>query len=183
MKSLQGCLLVASPHLGDPNFARTVVLLVEHDEKGAFGVVLNRPVNKTIQELWAEVNEPPCHNRQHLNLGGPVSGPLMAIHNRKALSEMEVVPGVYFSAEKDHLEKLVQDSNARMKLFIGHSGWGGGQLERELEEGAWFTAPATSEHIFHDEYGMWKAIAGRVGVEVLAKSLGIKHVPANPEVN
>jgi putative transcriptional regulator len=175
--------LVASPFLRDPNFLQTVVLLVQHSAEGAFGVVLNRPIEKTVQQLWSEVKEPPCENQQHLNLGGPVSGPVMALHTRPACGELEILPGVYFSAEKEHLEQLVRQSDSPMKVFVGHSGWGGGQLESELEQGAWLTTPATAEHVFRDEYALWKEVTGHIGSSMLADTLHIKRVPTNPEMN
>ena len=144
---------------------------------GCTGKNIAGPAIRVGIQQQAQTSQPPCRTTLDLKRA------YLAIHNRKALSEMEIVPGVYFSAEKEHLEKLVQDPKARLKVFIGHSGWGGGQLERELEEGAWFTAPATSAYIFHDEYGMWKEVAGRIGTQVLVESLGIKRVPDNPEVN
>lgn len=181
--SLKGQLLVASPFLRDPNFLQTVVLLVEHTSEGAFGVVLNRPIEKTVQDLWSEVKEPPCQNQRHLNLGGPVSGPVMALHTRPPYGELEILPGVYFSAEKEHLEKLVRETDVPMKLFVGHSGWSGGQLESELEQGAWLTTPATPEHVFRDEYALWKEVTGHIGSSMLADTLHIKRVPENPEMN
>ncbi len=120
MDSLTGHLLVASPYLVDPNFVQTVVLLIHHSDEGAFGVVLNRPSEKTIQELWEEVNEGTCDNRQCLHLGGPVSGPLIAVHTDGSLAEMEIVPGLYFSAHRDHIAQLISQPNERFRLFVGH---------------------------------------------------------------
>jgi len=180
MKSLQGQLLVASPHLQDPNFVRTVILLVQHSQEGAFGLVLNRPINKTVKELWAEVDEPPCECGKHLNLGGPVSGPLMALHTQKKLAEVEIMPGLYFSAEKGHLEQLVRHDPKKFKLFVGHSGWGSKQLENELKQGAWLTTPATVESIFLEESGLWKQVAGQIGKSMLAKALRLKQIPDEP---
>jgi len=183
MKSLQGHFLVASPHLLDPNFTRTVVLLIQHNLDGAFGLVLNRPSSKTIRELWEQVHEPPCENEQRVHLGGPVSGPLMALHTIQDLSEIEVLPGVYFSAEKGHLEELVRGNGAQFKLFVGHSGWGGKQLEGELKQGAWFTAPAKAEYIFLDEEALWKRVAGEIGRGLLHSMLNIKEFPDDPSMN
>ena len=183
MKLLQGQLLVASPHLEDPNFARSVILLIQHGEDGTFGLVLNRPIDKTIQELWQEVEEAPCVSRQHINLGGPVSGPLMALHTEQPLGEIEILPGVYFSAQKEHLEDLVQRPNVQLKLFIGHSGWSEGQLESEMDQGAWLVAPATAAYIFLAEEELWPQVSRQIGAAVLATSLKIKHVPDDPSVN
>ena len=76
MAFIQGHLLVASPKLGDPNFFRAVVLLVRHNEEGAFGVVLNRPSNTLLKEVWSNVSETPCTTEAVIHHGGPCPGPL-----------------------------------------------------------------------------------------------------------
>jgi len=80
MKSLQGHLLIASPTLLDPNFRKSVVLLVQHNEEGAMGLVLNRPTETKLCEAWTQVAETDCASDASLNLGGPCEGPLMALH-------------------------------------------------------------------------------------------------------
>lgn len=185
MQSLAGHLLIASPYLVDPNFARTVVLMIHHSDEGAFGVVLNRPSDKTIQELWQEVSETPCQTEQHLHLGGPVSGPLIAIHTSRSLAEMEIVPGVFFSAQREHLEKLVAAPGETFRLFVGHSGWAGGQLENELRVGSWLTMPATLEYVFFDESELWKKTTKQIGESLLLSALKInaRRVPPDPSIN
>ena len=183
MDYLKGHLLVASPHLADPNFARTVVLLIHHSEEGAFGVVLNRPADNTIKELWEQVAETPCESDRRVNVGGPVAGPLMAVHTDRELAEMEIVPGLYFAAQREHLEELLGQRDHRFRLFVGHSGWGGGQLENELKEGAWLTTPATVEAVFGEEAGLWKRVAQGIGLSMLTSTLKIKHVPEDPSMN
>jgi len=185
MESLAGYFLVASPHLADPNFARSVVLLIHHSDEGAFGVVLNRPSGKPIKELWDEVSETPCCTEQHLHLGGPVSGPLIALHTDGNLSEMEVLPGLHFSAQREHLEKLIAQSEQRYRLFVGHSGWGGGQLENELREGSWLTVRATLEYVFHEESELWKLVARQIGESLIFDALKVdsRRIPPNPSVN
>jgi putative transcriptional regulator len=183
MKSLKGCFLVASPQLRDPNFVHTVVLLVHHSEDGAFGVVLNRPTESTIKELWEKVGESPCDSSQPVHLGGPVSGPLMAVHSDASLAEMEIIPGVYFAAQRDHLEQLLQQSEHDFRFFVGHSGWGGGQLENELKEGAWFTAPATAEFVFYGNDDLWRRVTQQIGQSMLTDILGIKGLPKDPSMN
>ena len=136
MKSLKGHLLVASPQLLDPNFARALVLMIEHNREGAFGVVVNHPVGKTLQELWREVGSSPCHSRQPVYLGGPVPGPLLALHTSPSLAETSPLPGVFFAAQKQHLDTLVLAEEPAYKIFIQHSGWGAGQLEEEISQGA-----------------------------------------------
>lgn len=183
MDSLTGHLLVASPHLLDPNFLRAVILLIQHTEEGAFGVVLNHPAENTVNEIWEEVSEGVCQSRQHVNLGGPVSGPLIALHTDESLAEMEVLPGLYFAAQRDHLEKLVAEEDHAFRLFVGHSGWGGGQLENELKEGSWLTTPASVDYVFYDEADLWKKVTHKIGESILISALKIKNIPPDPSAN
>lgn len=183
MKSLAGQLLVATPRLPDENFYRSVVLMIEHNENGALGVVLNRLADRSVEELWRDVSDVECHGHRPLNLGGPVSGPLLAIHTDRNLAEMEIIPGLYLAAHKDNLDHLVQQDQHRCRIFIGHSGWGGGQLEEELKQGAWHVTTATLETIFHAEDDLWKTVAKQIGDSVLFKSLKIKNVPDDPSMN
>jgi putative transcriptional regulator len=183
MESLEGQLLVASPQLLDPNFARALVLLIQHDQDGAFGVVLNRPIAKTIQELWREVGSAPCHSCQPLYLGGPVPGPLLALHNRPKLAEVEPAPGVFFAAKKQHLDALVLSEQPAYKVFVGHAGWGAGQLENELREGAWRITPATAEHVFSTSDDLWENIFRELGRSLLKSMLHMKDLPPDPTVN
>jgi putative transcriptional regulator len=184
MKSLKGLILVASPHLLDPNFVRTVVLMLHHSEEGAFGVVLNRPAENTIKQLWEKIGEGPCESDQLIHVGGPVSGPLIALHTDELASEMEVLPGLFFAAQRENLEKVLQQKKSPVRLFVGHAGWGGGQLEQELKEGAWLTSPASPEYIFYDlDVDLWKEVSKQIGDAMLTSSLGIKHVPEDPSLN
>jgi len=183
MESLKGHFLVASPYLLDPNFVRTVVLLVHHDEESAFGVVLNRPTESSLKELWEKIGDTPCESEQQVHLGGPVSGPLMAVHTDSNLSEVEIVPGVFFAAQRDHLEELVLQSEHDFRFFVGHSGWGGGQLESELAQGAWLTTPATAEFIFYSSDDLWRKVTQHIGQEILVDTLHLKALPPDPSAN
>jgi putative transcriptional regulator len=182
MESLEGQFLIASPKLLDPNFVRTVVLLVEHNDMGALGLVINRPTGKTVQELWKQVGESPCESQLPVHLGGPVSGPLMALHTTEDLAEMEIVSGVYLAAKKQNLDALVR-CDQRFKLFVGNSGWGPGQLESEIEQGAWRTVAAKLEDVFDPADDLWMRLMRRAVAGVLPEMLGIKHVPIDPSLN
>ncbi len=182
MESLEGQLLLASPQLLDPNFVRTVVLLVEHNDNGALGLVINRPTGTTVQELWKQVGESPCESRQPVHLGGPVSGPIMAIHTVNSLAEMEIVEGVFFAMKKQNLDELVR-RDERFKVFYGQSGWGPGQLEGEIEQGAWRAVPAKLEDLFDAADDLWQRLMQRAMAGVLPEMLGIKHVPQDPSLN
>ena len=184
MTTLEGHLLIASPELLDPNFVHTVILLVEHNDMGAMGLVLNRPTSKTVEELWRQVSQSPCECRQPVHLGGPVSGPLMALHTVGDLAEAEIVSGVFFAAKKQNLDELVrQHADSDCRVFVGHAGWGPGQLEMEIEQGAWHIAPASLQDVFEDADGLWQRLVHRETGAELPEILGIKHVPPDPSMN
>jgi putative transcriptional regulator len=183
MESLEGHLLAAVPQLQDPNFVRSVLLMIQHNQEGAFGLVLNRPIGKTVQELWREVGSSPCHSTQPIFLGGPVPGPLMALHPKSDLAEIELLPGLFFSAKKPHLDALVLDDAPTCKIFVGHAGWGPGQLENELNEGAWRSMKATPEYVFTKQEDLWETVLREIGHTTLQSILQIKDLPSDPSVN
>ena len=182
MESLEGQLLLASPQLLDPNFVRTVVLLVQHNDMGALGLVINRPTGKTVQELWKQVGEEACESRQPVHLGGPVSGPLMAIHTARDLAEIEIFEGLFFAAKKHNLDELVR-CDLPFKLFVGNSGWGPGQLEGEIDQGGWRVIPARLEDVFDTGEDLWQRLLQRAVAGVLPGMLRIKHIPPDPSLN
>jgi putative transcriptional regulator len=179
-------MLVAALALRDPNFHRSVVLIVKHSEEGTLGLVLNRPSGTTIAEIWSQVSSAPCHVDQPIHTGGPIQGPLMALHSAPAWAEIEVVPGVYFTAARESLEQIVSATGSAMphnaKFFVGYAGWGPGQLETELDGGAWLTVAAGDQHVFGAE-DPWQRLTRQIGGSQLLASLGIKHVPSDPRLN
>jgi putative transcriptional regulator len=185
MKSLEGHLLIASPRLLDPNFFRTVVLMVRHDEDGALGLVLNKPSSKSVRELWEQISSTPCEHNRLIHIGGPVSGPLMALHDEPSLSEVEVLPGVYFTSDSQQIEELIARKGVELTLFYGYAGWGEGQLESELATGSWYTLPAKREHILAGESAMelWREVLAEVQKQFFASTLRIQHLPDEPELN
>ena len=148
-----GRLLVASPTLLDPNFIRTVVLLLDHDEEGTLGVVLNRPTTVPVASVlpgWADtVDEPPV-----LFDGGPVSGDsaLAVACVPEADGEDPVgfrrLFGPTGMVDLDTPLEVLAPAMTRMRIFAGYAGWGGGQLDAELEEGSWYVVRAETADIF-----------------------------------
>ncbi len=177
MNSLQGHLLVAAVDLRDPNFFHTVVLLIRHDENGAFGVVLNRPSNTRLKDVWSKISESRCATNEVLYVGGPVQGPLLALHCNAELSQVEAIPGVYVSTDSTELELLVADAEQRAKFFVGYAGWGAGQLEGEMEQGSWRTIQATPALVFEGDEGLWGRVTRQINDAALIEQLRIKHVP------
>jgi len=183
MQSLQAQFLVACPRLPDPNFYQTVVLVIHHDEDGAFGMVINRPTNVAICDIWEQVCDNPCDNPAPLHLGGPVEGPLMALHGMAELSENQVIEGVYFETDTENLDRLVRQSEHPFRLFSGYSGWAPEQLDMEMEAGGWLTTPATADDIFSSDEELWRKVADRIGRHVLFPNLDPKHSPSDPMSN
>lgn len=180
MDTLTGKLLIASPRLDDPNFGHSVVLVVHHEREGAFGLILNRPGEQRLASVWEQAVEEPCPIDLPLLVGGPLEGPLLALHGDADHSELEVVPGVHFARRKDALQWLVNASSQPLLVFAGYSGWGRGQLEGEIDRGDWTLTDATPAFVFGEETSMWRRVSRHAADEALVSSLHIKHVPHAP---
>lgn len=204
--STAGKLLIAEPMLEDPNFDRTVVLMIEHTPEGALGVVLNRPteleVDTVLGEWSALAANPPV-----LYMGGPVEqNAVLALARRSRgrgrpdprhpsagshvwpddRGERPDTPGwttvVGEIGTIDlHLDpEDVASGLDGVRFFAGYSGWGGGQLEAELAEGAWLVVPASSDDVFApDPDAMWRAVLRRQGGKVGM----LADFPAHPSLN
>jgi len=181
--SLTGHFLVASRYLRDPNFVKSVVLMIRHDDEGAVGVVINRPTEKTIREVWDTIGFDACDSDDVIYIGGPVPGPLVAVHTLEPFSESEVLPGVHVAMHRDAIDVIVRKKDQPLRLYSGHAGWGSGQLEGELEAGGWLTTEATKDDIFADHETIWKSVTERIGLEIMAPDIDDRHVPTDPSLN
>ena len=196
MTSLKGSILIASPGLLDPNFVRTVVLVAEHNEQGALGLILNRPAATSIGDLWAALGGDPEECAGRAFVGGPVEkNAVFLLHGHLDLAGAQdpVVEGVYLSGEVDTLKQvLAREAGApaavaaggsppgKLRVYCGYSGWGEGQLDRELEEGGWLTRPATASDVFSSTpEGLWARALGSLGGVYQFFSL----MPPDPEMN
>lgn len=183
MKSLAGKLLVASPQLQDPNFVQTVVLMIQHEEQGAFGVILNRPGDKSVDEVWEIVGKEPCGCESKVYIGGPVPGPLIALHTEEELSDQQVLPGLYVTAQASAFDELLQLPNESFRIYSGHSGWAAGQLESELKISGWLTSDASVEDAFSNHETLWRQVTSRIGISILAPRLREDQIPPDPYLN
>src|SRR3954454_16732536 len=95
MKSLKGQLLIAAPQLSAPIFARSVILMLDHNEDGAIGVILNQPINTVITDLAGKIFDDEFEWDKSLHLGGPVPGALTVLHTMEELGDQEIIPGVF----------------------------------------------------------------------------------------
>lgn len=184
MPSIAGKLLVASRKLRDPNFARSVVLMIEHSLEGALGLILNRPSPNTVAALWESIGEPHLANDQLVYLGGPVPGPLIVLHTSQELGEKPVLPGLFMSVQKDVIEQIVRTPEIPHRLYSGHSGWGANQLEAELEAGGWVVGPALLEDPLapDSQVGqLWDRVLHRISLSIMLPGIPPDRLP--PESN
>ncbi|MFE4954897.1 YqgE/AlgH family protein [Streptomyces sp. NPDC056653] len=183
VSSLTGRLLVATPALTDPNFDRAVVLLLDHDEEGSLGVVLNRPTPVGVGDIlvpWADLTAEPDVVFQ----GGPVSldsalgvavipgdeGPLgwRRVYGAIGLVDLEAPP------------ELLAAALGSLRIFAGYAGWGPGQLETELTEGAWYVVESEPGDVSSPRpEQLWRAVLRRQRSELAM----IATYPDDPSLN
>lgn len=184
MESVRGQLLIAGPTLLDPNFWRAVVLVIEHSEEGAFGLVLNRPSETTVAEAvpqLAALVEP----EDDVYVGGPVQASAVIVLARfdnpaeAALIAFEDVGVLGIGDGMDALDEL--DVGLREgRAFVGHTGWGPGQLDSELERGDWILESALREDAFSaDPAELWGRVLARKGGSYAL----VARMPSDPSVN
>jgi putative transcriptional regulator len=179
--SLKGQLLVASAGLVDPNFARTVVLVTEHGEEGAIGLVLNRPSTSAVEDA-VPVLEPLAGADAPVYVGGPVQPDAVVV-----LAELEdpedaaaIVFGTIGFVGLQDDEEPERTDPLRTRVFAGYAGWGEGQLEEELAEDAWILEPARPDDVFADDpEELWRDVLRRKGGAYAVLAL----LPADPSVN
>ncbi len=157
-KYLKGQLLLDSGQLTGSFFARTVILICQHDAEGAFGLVLNRPTgNKVGDALVADL--PDSLKDQPLYLGGPVQPTAMSfLHTEPFNPDGNVLTNLSVGHSLDELMDLGESfaADKKVKLFAGYSGWSPGQLEDEMKRKAWLTHPASADIVFAaDLSGLW----------------------------
>lgn len=178
----KGMLLVATPPLVDPNFDRTVVLLLEHSAVGAVGVVLNRPGETAVEAAlpgWERLAAEPGR----VFVGGPVDGDaaigLGSARRPGAGAGWEPVVGPVGTIDlhRDPLDVL--DDIDAVRIFAGYAGWGAGQLEGELEAGAWIVAPALPDDVLGSAGDLWRRVLRRQGGRVA----WLANVPEDLTVN
>lgn len=172
--SLTNHLLIALPALDDPHFARSVALVCQHDAQGAMGLVVNRPsdytVGEVLQQMQLETRDEALRNRVVLS-GGPVHaerGFVLHDGEREWDASLRIAEGLYLTTSRDVLEAMAAGNGpANAVLALGCAGWGAGQLEFELGENSWLTAPADHELLFSLPLeARWLAAGGRIGVDM-----------------
>jgi putative transcriptional regulator len=174
-----GTLLVASPQLSDVNFARSVVLVLQNDENGAVGVVLNRPTTLVPAAVFPELTEGIGSYDGHLFRGGPIGASRLIYLVRglaaATVSGPEVLDKVFLSIDDASLPDMVRlaDGTDELRLYAGHAAWVPGQLQAEVNAGGWQILAATEDTVFDKDPGsLWQKLEGRgaAGNNVVAKA-------------
>lgn len=158
-------LLIASPQLQDETFKESVVLLIEHDDEGSLGFIINNKSQLTLDEV-IHVEDEVIPSDICVWNAGPNGNDAGYILHHKNGTEKEIAPGFFLSSSKESLKNLIQEARIASlsntvpgtinddvlypyRLLIGYSGWGPGQLEDEIQSGAWYTAPLDQSIIFN----------------------------------
>jgi putative transcriptional regulator len=185
--SLKGQFLVAANHLRDANFYRSVVLVLEHNDEGTMGLVINRPSEVSV-ETALSTNLPLVGTDTAVFSGGPVeTSALMILHNSRILgkTDEQIVPGIYLAGSQNSFDSLVQQPDEpqpdiRFRVYCGYAGWGAQQLEVELGRGDWHVVSADSELVLdNDPYGVWDVCVRRLH----RANRILPHDVRNPEWN
>ena len=178
-----GSLLVAAPTMADPNFARAIVLLLDAGESGALGVVLNRPTELEVVDVlepWAGLVAGPGV----LFRGGPVeTDAALAVAAVSADDEPVGWRRVFGSTglvDLDAPVELLANAVSSLRIFAGYAGWGAGQLEAEIDEGAWYVVPAEPQDPFLDDpERLWSQVLRRQGGQLAMMAT----MPVEPGMN
>src|SRR4051794_11491832 len=177
-ESLRGSLLIAGPQLQDPNFRRTVVLIADHGDEGAMGVILNRPSGMDVSNAAPEL-EDYVEPDMPIFAGGPVqpsSGVVLAEiteADEPIFDDVVLVPGLNELAD-------VIDGAGRVRIFAGYAGWGPGQLEDEVERDDWIVEPARPDDVYSERpETLWESVLERKGGQFAL----VARMPEDPSLN
>lgn len=165
--------LIALPSLEESAFARSVALICQYDEDGAMGIVVNRASEYTLGEVFGQMNisgGSDALRAQIVLAGGPVHperGFVLHDGGRKWDSTLDITEGLFLTTSRDILEAMANgEGPENVVVALGCAGWGAGQLEQELTDNSWLTAPADAELLFKLPLDTrWQAAAGLIGVD------------------
>lgn len=179
--SLAPGLLIAMPSLADPNFFRSVVLLCAHTREGAFGLVVNHPLDLPVKAICDEANIPWHGDSSHKALcGGPVErqrGWLLHPTGNRFEGTQIIDDGIALTASRDGLVAYAKEPDGRYKLLLGYAGWGPGQLDREVLHGSWLNAPLDAGLVFDTpRAAIWQRALESVGVHPAHLVEGSTHI-------
>ncbi|HEY5647936.1 MAG TPA: YqgE/AlgH family protein [Nitrospiria bacterium] len=156
-----GVFLVAESHLRDPNFSRTVVLILQHSSKGSLGLIVNRPTSSPLSKIWPELSGMK-EKEDRLFIGGPVQHEafgMLYLGEKKKNKHPPVFDNVFYSNNSEHLAPIAKGTAggaSAFRVYAGYAGWSAGQLQSELQRGDWRLVEGFSDAIFKaDPEGIW----------------------------
>ncbi|MFM8330202.1 MAG: YqgE/AlgH family protein [Candidatus Methylumidiphilus sp.] len=166
--------LIAMPGMADPFFAKTVTYLCQHTADGALGIIVNRPSELTLGDIMRQMDIDLGESdigKMPIYFGGPVQperGFVLHEPGGRWDSTLHVAPGIALTTSRDILEAISAGAGPRKALVaLGYAGWGKGQLEREMAENAWLSAPAANSILFEVASAQrWKAAAELMGIDI-----------------
>ena len=167
-------LLIAMPHMDDPCFSRSVTYICEHNSLGAMGIIINLPTSSTFKDIFSQLSIPST-NTDVIDLpilaGGPVqTNRGFILHKPKGNWEASFETGndIYLTSSVDVIEGIANGTGPNEFLIsLGYAGWDAGQLEEEIAQNSWLTAPVDDELLFHMPYeNRWHATAKAIGVDL-----------------
>lgn len=172
--TLQNCLLVAMPSMDDPQFIQAVVYIYEHNEHGAMGITINKPMNLTLDDLLEQLNLPTIQDGHVENnpilLGGPVA------QKHGFVIHLDLKTNIKLTTSKEVLKAIGEGKGPEQAIVsLGYAGWEAGELEQEIIDNYWILAPADPKILFNIPFkDRWKAAASLVGVDFtfLAREMG-----------
>jgi putative transcriptional regulator len=182
--SLKGHLLVASPTLTEGSFSKTVLLMLEHNDDGAAGVILNRPTEISVADFAREFLSEELEWDKYLHMGGPVSGPLLVLYSDDGDPGREIIAGVSSTADTDRIVEILQEKREPTLIIANYAGWSGGQLEAEMLEGSWLVHRATPGLVFWaEERDFWDAMIRQISSTKINDLLGVGRLHGDPSQN
>jgi putative transcriptional regulator len=180
---LTGHLLIAMPNMMDPNFVRTVTYICEHNDKGALGIIINRPLDMDLGEVFEQlelVDPDPTVASQPVLRGGPVQterGFVLHEATEEWESTLAVTGTVHLTTSQDILAAMAAGNGPRKALMaLGYAGWGAGQLEMEMSANAWLSVPASADILFDTPFEeRWRRAAQLLGIDLATISSEAGH--------
>ncbi|KFZ39267.1 hypothetical protein HR45_02445 [Shewanella mangrovi] len=185
MDSLQNHFLIAMPSLNDSFFERSLIYICEHDEKGAMGIMVNRPIGVDVEELLAQLE---LQDERHLApslenqvlVGGPVNperGFVLHSSQQNWINSNAINDELMLTTSRDILTSIgTQKAPEHFLVVLGYAGWSRNQLEKELAENSWLTIPATAELLFDTPFEeRWEKATKSLGFDLWQMSTDIGH--------
>ncbi len=182
LKPARGRVLLSEPLMGDFYFGRSVVLLIEHNSEGSFGLIVNKAVDTRFNDLLPDFPEFDAQ----IYLGGPVEANRLFILHRlgdQIGDSQEIIKGLYWGGNMDDIKEMISlnlITPDKIRFFAGYSGWGAGQLESEMKRNSWAITQTSGENIFLSEPDkLWKNLVKKLGHDYFMW----QKFPKNPSFN